>query len=148
MDALGTAVIVEDDLATQALLAAVVRRHGLTARVAGDGEAGIALILSERPSVLIIDLVLPRISGTEVLRRMNETTPSLLPRTVVVTAAGDGLLTGAESELRRVHCVMRKPLDIEELGEELLRCLHGTGGDGDGHQIPSVGSRPAQRRRE
>jgi DNA-binding response OmpR family regulator len=148
MDALRTAVIVEDDLATQALLAAVARRHGLTARVAGDGEAGIALILSEPPSVLIIDLVLPRISGLEVLQRMNETTPALLPRTVVVTAAGDGLLRRAESELRRVHCVMRKPIDIEELGDELLRCLEGADGDGDGHQIPSASARPTRRKQE
>jgi DNA-binding response OmpR family regulator len=148
MDALGTAVIVEDDLATQALLAAVVRRHGLTARVAGDGEAGIALLLADPPSVLIIDLVLPRISGTEVLRRMNETSPKLLPRTVVVTAASDGLLRRAASELRRVHCVMRKPIDIEELGDELLLCLKSGDGDGDGHQIPSVGSRSPKRTRE
>src|SRR5260370_27518668 len=117
MDSFPPAVILEDDLATQALLAAVARRCGLAARVAGDGEAGIALILAERPAVLIIDLVLPRMSGLEVLRRIGDVAPSLLPRTVVVTAADEGTLLRAAPELHRVHCVMRKPLDIEELSQ-------------------------------
>lgn len=127
MDPFPTAVILEDDLATQALLAAVARRCGLTARVAGDGEAGIALILAERPAVLIVDLVLPRMNGVEVLRRMGDVAPSLLPRTVVVTAADEGMIRRAASELRRVHCVMRKPLDIQELSQELERCIRGAG---------------------
>src|SRR5207248_1386469 len=119
-----TAVIVEDDVATLALLAAVARRCGLNARVASDGEAGIALILAERPAVLVIDLVLPRLSGLDVLQRIHQVSPQLLPRTVVVTAADDGAIQRAESALRNVRCVMRKPLDIEELAGELRQCLH------------------------
>ncbi len=149
MGASPTAVIVEDDLATQALLAAVARRSGITARLAGDGEAGIALILAERPTVLVIDLHLPRLSGEEVLRRMGEVSPTLLPRTIVVTT-DDGLtLRDATPELRRVRCVMCKPFDIEELGDELLNCVSGAGidggGDGDGHLIPA-GARSAKRK--
>lgn len=138
MDPFPTAVILEDDLATQALLAAVARRCGLTARVAGDGEAGIALILAERPAVLIIDLLLPRMSGLEVLRRIGDVAPSLLARTVIVTAADEGMIRNAISELRRVRCVMRKPLDIEELAEELDDCVRGAGGVLLAKEVPAA----------
>jgi DNA-binding NtrC family response regulator len=117
-----TAVVIEDDVATQALLAAVARRCGLTTRTAGDGEAGMALILAEPPAVLIIDLALPRVSGLDVLRRLQEVAPVLLKRTVVVTA--DELLLRADGNaLRSVACVLRKPFDIELLIEELERCI-------------------------
>jgi CheY-like chemotaxis protein len=122
MDGSSTAVIVEDDVATQALLAAVARRCGLKARLAGDGEAAIALILSDPPSVLVIDLLLPRLSGLDVLRRLHQVSPQLLPRTVVVTAADEKTLQGADPTLRLVRCVMRKPLDIAELGDHLAQC--------------------------
>lgn len=123
MDGHSTAVIVEDDVATQSLLAAVARRCGLTARVARDGEAAIALILTERPSVLVLDLVLPHLSGVAVLQHVSQVWPQLLPRTVIVTAADEKTLRTVGPALRKVHCVMRKPLDIEELGGEIEQCV-------------------------
>lgn len=122
MDRSSTAVIVEDDVATQALLAAVARRCGLTARLARDGEAAIALLLAEPPSVLVLDLILPRLSGVDVLQRVHHVWPQLLPRTVVITAADEGTLRRAGVALLKVRCVLRKPLDIEELGGQLEEC--------------------------
>jgi DNA-binding response OmpR family regulator len=142
-----TAVIIEDDLATQALLAAVARRCGLAVRLAGDGEAGLALILAEPPSVLIIDVVLPHVSGAEVLKRLSDAIPRLLACTIVVTAAGEVLLREASPELRRVHCVMHKPLDIDELAGELSACVQRTDPDAaPGRDIPPADSGSARRR--
>jgi CheY-like chemotaxis protein len=71
---------------------------------------------------LIIDLALPRLSGLEVLERLRDVAPGFLPRTVVVSA-DDSLLRGNAEVLRSVSCVLRKPFDIDLLGDELRRCI-------------------------
>src|SRR5216684_3282772 len=123
MSPLPTAVIVEDDTATSALLAAVVRRHGFNPRTAGDGEAAIALLLAELPAVVLLDLKLPKLSGLEVVRVMRRAFPDLLRRTIVITAMPEPSLSSAGAELRDVRCVLQKPLDLEVLGDELALCL-------------------------
>ncbi len=42
---------------------------------------------------------------------------------MIITAADEGTLRRADGELRNVRCVMRKPLDIVELSDELERCV-------------------------
>jgi len=111
-------VVIEDDTATQALLAAVARRCGFTPRLASDGEQAIALILAHSPRAVILDLALPRVCGLEVLRFMRRTNPKLLPCTIVI-AAGE---TPDDADLHHVRCVMRKPVSLDDLCLQLDGC--------------------------
>ena len=51
---------------------------------AADGAEALAMLEREKPDVLLLDLVLPRVDGMEVLRRMGETGAS--PVTMIVSA--------------------------------------------------------------
>jgi DNA-binding response OmpR family regulator len=62
---LGTILIVEDDPRMQKVLRRIFAEEHYSVLVAGDGKAGLELFRSERPLAVVLDLILPHISGRE-----------------------------------------------------------------------------------
>jgi DNA-binding response OmpR family regulator len=62
---LGTILIIEDDPRMQKVLRRIFTEERYAAVVAGDGQMGLELFRSERPLAVILDLILPHISGRE-----------------------------------------------------------------------------------
>jgi DNA-binding response OmpR family regulator len=62
---LGTILIIEDDPRMQKVLRTIFVKEHYAVVVAGDGQTGLELFRSERPLAVVLDLVLPRISGRE-----------------------------------------------------------------------------------
>src|SRR5580658_4150936 len=62
---LGTILIIEDDPRMQKVLRRIFTEERYATVVAGDGETGLELFRSERPLAVVLDLILPRISGRE-----------------------------------------------------------------------------------
>jgi DNA-binding response OmpR family regulator len=62
---LGTILIVEDDPRMQKVLQRIFTAEHYSAVVAGDGQTGLDLFRSERPFAVVLDLILPNISGRE-----------------------------------------------------------------------------------
>jgi two-component system response regulator MprA len=120
-------LVVDDDASTQGLLVAVVKHLGLEAHAAGDGKQALAMIASEKPAAVILDLIMPEVDGFEVLRQLRLTAPDMLRRVIVVTAAAGQRIKECE-EIHEVWKFFRKPLDIDDLSAALLDCV------GDGHQ--------------
>jgi DNA-binding response OmpR family regulator len=72
-----TVVVVEDDPSIADLLDLYLRREGHRVYLAADGEAGLDLIGTHRPAVVILDVGLPGIDGLEVCRRLRSRDPSV-----------------------------------------------------------------------
>lgn len=80
------ALIVEDDPNTQRLLAAMLAAEGIDVAIADDGDIAIDLLSNGGPfSCVLLDIVLPRVSGTAVMEHLRATNPALLERVIVVT---------------------------------------------------------------
>jgi DNA-binding response OmpR family regulator len=62
---LGTILIIEDDPRMQKVLRRIFIEEHYAVAVAGDGQTGLDLFQSERPLAVVLDLILPRISGRE-----------------------------------------------------------------------------------
>ena len=94
-----TILIVEDDENTASLIAVYLEREGFAAVTAGDGELGLALARRHQPALVILDLMIPRIDGWEVCRRLRQ--HSEVP-VIMLTARGEeidrvaGLTLGAD----------------------------------------------------
>ena len=67
-----TVLIVEDDHNTADLVSLYLQREGFHALQAKDGEQGIAMAEHYRPDLVILDLMLPKIDGWEVCRRLRQ----------------------------------------------------------------------------
>jgi CheY-like chemotaxis protein len=64
------AVVVEDDSDVQFLYQRKLEQAGFTVFVAGNGEAGLAIIKEVRPDIVLLDLMMPVMSGPEALARL------------------------------------------------------------------------------
>src|SRR4051812_16179700 len=79
------ALIVEDDPNTQRLLAAILAGEGFDVALADDGDIAIELLKSGPFSVVLLDIVLQRVSGTTVMEFLRDNNPAVLERVIVVT---------------------------------------------------------------
>ncbi|MDQ6802072.1 MAG: response regulator [Acidobacteriota bacterium] len=73
-------------------------------------------------AVVVLDLILPEVSGMEVINYLEEHNPSMLPRTIVLTGASGGVLKGVDTS--RVHAVIRKPFDIQDVLHLTTECAN------------------------
>jgi len=69
---LGTILIIEDDPRMQRTLERTFAQEHYTAVIAGDGQTGLDLFRSEHPLAVVLDLILPNISGRELCRTFKQ----------------------------------------------------------------------------
>ena len=117
----GRILIVDADLAVQRLLAALATRNFLEPVIAANGTTALLRLETERFDVIVLDLDLPELNGTDVLRFLYDTQPHLLERTLVVTAAPESLYRDCPYSAC-TWTVVRKPLEVEPLEQQLLEC--------------------------
>lgn len=116
-----TVLIVEDDLDSASIIEAYLRRDGFLVLIAHDGARALDIFMQRKPDIVLLDIMLPALSGTEVLSfiRKNGDTP-----VIMVTAVGDepeklgALRYGADDYIvkpynpkeviARVHAVLRR----------------------------------------
>jgi DNA-binding response OmpR family regulator len=118
-------LVVDDDRALQTLLSVLFTRAGFECDFVGDGREAIEKLdgNGKQPySVLMLDLILPGLSGMEILDQLQQTHPSLLSRTIVLTGASNGVLKGVDTS--RVHAVIRKPFDIQDVLHLTAECAY------------------------
>lgn len=128
-----TILIIEDDANTSALIAVYLKREGFRAETAEDGEAGLNLAEQLHPDLVILDLMLPKIDGWEVCRRLQQ--DAKIP-IIMLTARGEeidriaGLTLGADDYVvkpfsprelvARVKAVLRRSSAVEAVDETIL----------------------------
>ena len=94
-----TVLVIEDDRNTVNLITVYLKREGFRPLTAGDGVAGLALAEKQHPDLVILDLMLPKLDGWEVCRRLRQT--SEVP-VIMLTARAEevdrvaGLTLGAD----------------------------------------------------
>jgi DNA-binding response OmpR family regulator len=69
-DELGTILVVEDDPRMQKVLQRMFRDEGYQVTIAGDGQMGIDAFRTCKPVAVVLDLILPYVSGREVCKRV------------------------------------------------------------------------------
>ncbi len=65
-------LLIDDDRELCELIKEVIDRRGLRIHVAHDGQRGLALILTEKFDLILLDVMLPKIDGLDVLREVRQ----------------------------------------------------------------------------
>ena len=115
-------LVVEDHPDTQSAVAVHLSMQGFEVLVASDGETALQLARARRPSLVYIDLCLPRISGYEVCERIRADA-ELGGIVILMTSAGGAVEKQAHSLEAGADIYLPKPFDLEELTEYIEASL-------------------------
>lgn len=107
-------LIVDDDDAIRALLTTILRRRGLQVDAARNGLEALQLMGENRYALLLLDLMMPRLSGYGVLEKLKGIPAQERPTIVVITA---GLEAPPLFDPRLVATTIHKPFDVDTLSE-------------------------------
>ncbi|ARF16359.1 response regulator transcription factor [Sporosarcina ureae] len=117
-------LIVEDEQSIQKLLAFTLQQADYHTVLASDGEEAIEKVLDEKPDLIILDLMLPKIDGIEVCRMLRK--EDIQTPIIMLTAKGEemdkiiGLEMGADD-------YMTKPFSPREVAARVRAVLRRTG---------------------
>jgi two-component system, OmpR family, phosphate regulon response regulator PhoB len=79
-------LIIEDDVDIGDLVAFKLRQRGFDVRTESDGEAGLAVATVTVPDLVVLDLMMPKLSGIDVCRRLRSTPATAATPIVMLTA--------------------------------------------------------------
>lgn len=98
-------LIVEDDEDVRALIGHKLRRAGHEVTEAGDGEEGLAAARAESPDLIVLDWMMPKLTGIEVCAQVRADSTLTQPRILLLTAKSQdsdialAMATGADAYL-------------------------------------------------
>src|SRR5271156_2181455 len=117
-----TILIVDDDMELSDGLRAVLERQGHRVIQARDGHQGKQQVYQQRPDLVILDMMMPRMGGYPVLEHFRDKTDA--PPIIMITA-NEGSRHRAYGESLGVVDYIRKPFAMERLLEAVERGIKG-----------------------
>jgi nitrogen regulation protein NR(I) len=143
-------LIVDDEVNIRRVLAAMLKREGYEVTTAGDGEQALGVLHKTPVHVVVTDLVMPKIGGMDLLRRVSADFPDV--PVIVITAHGsvDSAVTALKAG---AFDYITKPFEQDELKKVIAKAarahdlerqnVHEIGGDSG--RPPLVGESQAMR---
>jgi CheY-like chemotaxis protein len=107
-----TVLLIEDDSWIRSLLSELLPAEGYSIEEATNGVAGVRLAKERQPDVVILDLAMPEMSGTDVLRELKSDGLTADIPIIIVSSNTNCLQSG---DAHRAAAVMQKPFDVDEL---------------------------------
>ncbi len=112
-------LVAEDDRGIQTLLTTILSREGFSVECVDDGAEALERLEARRYDAVLLDLMMPNLSGGDVIRVLADRGDDALSRVIVITAAAMHEATAVD----RLP-VLRKPFDINELRRRVHAVAH------------------------
>jgi len=110
-------VIIDDDRVTLTMLETVLKKQGFQVSTAQDGAAGLALVQSQRPDIVITDMLIPKIHGIDLCQEIKTDEELKSTKVILMTAVYKGLHFKQDVDEAGADYCMEKPLDMAKILE-------------------------------
>ncbi|MDY6805132.1 MAG: response regulator [Cyanobacteriota bacterium] len=116
-------LVVEDSVTQREMISNLLKNSGLTVAVAGDGVEALARLQNTIPDVVVLDIVMPRMNGYEVCRRIKSDAKTKNIPVVMCSSKGEefdrywGLKQGADAYIAKPF----QPTELVGTVKQLLR---------------------------
>lgn len=133
-------LLVEDDKSLREIYGVRLLAEGYDIVSAGDGEAALAMAIKERPALIVSDVMMPKISGFDMLDILRSTTETKDIKVIMMTA-----LSSEDQRLRGEKLGADRYLVKSQVGiEDVVRAVHEVLGDMPGMTGSNTGHQPQQ----
>ncbi len=114
-----TVLVVEDEDIISKALQTKLEKNNFSIRVAREGEAGLALAASAKPDVILVDLLMPKVSGFEFLRRLKENSDLKSIPAIVLTNLDDTSYQKKAMDLGAAEYLVKTRTNLDELKNKI-----------------------------
>jgi CheY-like chemotaxis protein len=126
-------LLVEDDKSLREIYGVRLQAEGYTIISAGDGEEALAVAIKERPDLIVSDVMMPKISGFDMLDILRSTTETKAIKVIMMTA-----LSSEDQRARGEALGADRYLVKSQVGiEDVVRTVHDVLGDGVASSAPA-----------
>jgi len=116
-------LLVEDDKFLRRACEKSLRQQGFNVRTAMDGEEALQVIRNSPPDLILLDILMPRLTGTEVLRALKADEAMRDIPVIILTNSSK------ESDIQEINALgvagyqVKANLSLEELGQQVRKLL-------------------------
>jgi len=118
------ALLVDDEKEFVSALAERLRMRGLQVQVAEDGESALSAIEADPPQVVVLDVLMPKMDGLEILRRIKRDRPHI---PVILLTGKASTRDGIEGMRLGAFDYLMKPVHVDELMRIMEEAVQGAG---------------------
>lgn len=116
-------LVVDDNDDIREMLAVLLDMQGYKVVMAGDGEEAVHTAQREKPDVILMDVMMPKLDGLEAARRIHQM-PELNHVPIIgLSAFSDPLIENGQANSFSWSAYLRKPIDVDELEQLLIKTL-------------------------
>jgi two-component system OmpR family response regulator len=116
-------LVADDDQSIRQLLGTIIQREGFPVDTVADGAEAIEKLRTHQYSVILLDLMMPRLDGFEVIEYLKIHHGPIKPVVLVISAYADQRFKHVDADI--VAGVIRKPFEVAELGGMIRLCVKG-----------------------
>ena len=121
-------LLAEDDRFLRRACEASLRQRGFTVIAAADGEEGLRQARAEHPELILLDLLMPKLAGVEVLRALKADPDTKAIPVLILSNSSREQDIAEVSNLGISGYFVKSNLSLQELGELVGRLLAGQSG--------------------
>jgi CheY-like chemotaxis protein len=108
-------LIIDDDASLRLNLSVYFKGKGYRVLEANNGKDGLALIASENPNAILLDIVMPEMSGIEVIKEVTKSHPKMIPLITLMTNSADMNFLSEAVDLGVLKYVLKGDISLEDI---------------------------------
>jgi CheY-like chemotaxis protein len=116
-------LLVEDDRFLRRACEVSLRRRGFSVRTAEDGETALESVRTELPDLILLDLLMPKMTGVEVLRALRADEHTRGVRVLVLSNSSRGQDVKEIGELGVEGYLVKADLSLQQLGDRVAKLM-------------------------
>ncbi|KRT67763.1 MAG: hypothetical protein XU08_C0001G0173 [candidate division WWE3 bacterium CSP1-7] len=116
-------ILIEDNPLLSGLYQSAFEKAGLEVEIAHDGESGLALARQGKPSAILLDLLMPGMSGYEVLEALKKDATTKNIRVIILTIINEKEAQEKARKLGAVDYLIKTDLELPEIVKRVVSQL-------------------------
>ena len=116
-------VVADDDRDICELIKMQLTRHGFDVYIAEDGEVAMELVNQHQPAVALLDIMMPKLSGLEVARRIRDDPTTSTVSIMLISARSSGRIE-ADLEDLNIADYITKPFSPQDLVQRINEVIN------------------------